>query len=940
VTHGVRVCRRFMLKSIFTGLFVFFALAVPALTFGQATSSTPPFAANLQLWDRGSEVLSLQQFLNQHGFPVSRTGAGSSGQETDFFGLKTYAALVKFQAAEGLPATGFFGPLTRAAIARVTATGAPTNAQTTASSTPPATTFSGIPQLIPLPAGYTPGYGGGGGTAGSGTSGGGSSSDTTPPTVSLTAPTNGATVSGTAVALSATASDNVAVASVQFKADGTNIGSAAATSPYSTTWNSKLVADGSHTIAAVAEDTSGNYATSSIGVTVDNTPPVISTISVSTTTTTSSSAVITWTTNEAASSTVSYGITSAYGTASSSASLATSHSITLAGLTASSTYHFQVQSSDGQGNTATSSDQTFTTANYASIIQNDPNLIAFWRMGEASGSTFVDSKSGLNATISGGVTLGTTSNYIVGDPSTAATFDGITGSASIGDVSALNNFTRTAPFTITAIITPTATPTGNGWIYTKANVSGALNGLEFGIRNVGGGRVGLFVQFGSVSQTQWIRLVSTQSLVNFQTYLVGVTYDGSGTAAGMQLYINGVPVPSYDDSGTSAQSIAAGQVTTAVGFPADIGMWGTIHQRFTGNIKDLAIFNVQKSPDWMEALVVAANPALVNVPVVGTDIYTPYMNPRPQVIYDLDIDSDAGDAAEAVMMLNLEHQGLLDIVATVVTSCNSKAAPAWLAIANYYGRASIPTGVNMNNSPGNCVSPNNWVQTVASTYGVPGYTDASDFEAATTTLRRLLAAAPDHSVDWITNGDLGTVQLLLETTADSFSPLTGVQLVAQKIHSLWVNGGNWPTGAGVSDISGTTARSTVTAYVLANWPTNVPILLESISEGNSVQYGANVMEGLNASNPARLAWETYFGNTSVNNTDGGWSSIAFLALVHGLSPYQRIAGGNGTASVNTSTDVTSWTQTTNSNHSWLSKLMSDADLVTATNALIIDHSLW
>jgi hypothetical protein len=361
VTHGVRVCRRFMLKSIFTGLFVFFALAVPALTFGQATSSTPPFAANLQLWDRGSEVLSLQQFLNQHGFPVSRTGAGSSGQETDFFGLKTYAALVKFQAAEGLPATGFFGPLTRAAIARVTATGAPTNAQTTASSTPPATTFSGIPQLIPLPAGYTPGYGGGGGTAGSGTSGGGSSSDTTPPTVSLTAPTNGATVSGTAVALSATASDNVAVASVQFKADGTNIGSAAATSPYSTTWNSKLVADGSHTIAAVAEDTSGNYATSSIGVTVDNTPPVISTISVSTTTTTSSSAVITWTTNEAASSTVSYGITSAYGTASSSAAFTTSHSITLTALASGTIYHFQIAATDNQGNLATSSDATFTT---------------------------------------------------------------------------------------------------------------------------------------------------------------------------------------------------------------------------------------------------------------------------------------------------------------------------------------------------------------------------------------------------------------------------------------------------------------------------------------------------------------------------------------------------------------------------------------------------
>ena len=121
-----------------------------------------------------------------------------------------------------------------------------------------------------------------------------------------------------------------------------------------------MVADGSHTLAAVAEDTAGNYATSSIGITVRNNPPVISSISSGIPTTTS--ATITWTTDEAATSQVNYGTTTSYGIASSSATLATSHSIALTGLTASTAYHFQVQSVDSQGNTATSSDQTFTTA--------------------------------------------------------------------------------------------------------------------------------------------------------------------------------------------------------------------------------------------------------------------------------------------------------------------------------------------------------------------------------------------------------------------------------------------------------------------------------------------------------------------------------------------------------------------------------------------------
>src|SRR5207248_10898297 len=59
-------------------------------------------------------------------------------------------------------------------------------------------------------------------------SGGGGGGDTTPPTVSLTAPANGATVSD-AVTVSASASDNVGVAGVQFKLDGVDLGAEDAT---------------------------------------------------------------------------------------------------------------------------------------------------------------------------------------------------------------------------------------------------------------------------------------------------------------------------------------------------------------------------------------------------------------------------------------------------------------------------------------------------------------------------------------------------------------------------------------------------------------------------------------------------------------------------------------------------------------------------------------
>jgi chitodextrinase len=95
--------------------------------------------------------------------------------------------------------------------------------------------------------------------------------DSTPPVVSLTEPVNGARLGGT-IALSATATDNIAVDHVDFLVNGTVVNTDS-TSPYSFNWDSTSIADGSTTIAARAVDVSNNPATSTVTITVDNTPP-------------------------------------------------------------------------------------------------------------------------------------------------------------------------------------------------------------------------------------------------------------------------------------------------------------------------------------------------------------------------------------------------------------------------------------------------------------------------------------------------------------------------------------------------------------------------------------------------------------------------------------------------------------------------------------------
>jgi subtilisin family serine protease len=101
--------------------------------------------------------------------------------------------------------------------------------------------------------------------------------DNTPPAVSLTAPASGAVVSGTAVTITASASDNVGLRRVDFYRDtNVQIGSST-TAPFSMSWNSTTVPSGAHTLFAIATDMAGNTTTSTVrSITVDNTQPTVS----------------------------------------------------------------------------------------------------------------------------------------------------------------------------------------------------------------------------------------------------------------------------------------------------------------------------------------------------------------------------------------------------------------------------------------------------------------------------------------------------------------------------------------------------------------------------------------------------------------------------------------------------------------------------------------
>jgi hypothetical protein len=104
---------------------------LPAFPAWLNASPNEAFNRRLVVGSIGSDVKSLQQFLNSNGFAVATAGAGSPGNETTTFGPATNRALIKFQMAQGIiqmatdAGAGQVGPMTRAKLNELSGVGMP-----------------------------------------------------------------------------------------------------------------------------------------------------------------------------------------------------------------------------------------------------------------------------------------------------------------------------------------------------------------------------------------------------------------------------------------------------------------------------------------------------------------------------------------------------------------------------------------------------------------------------------------------------------------------------------------------------------------------------------------------------------------------------------------------------------------------------------------------
>ena len=442
-------------------------------------------------------------------------------------------------------------------------------------------------------------------TGSSGGTGGGTT-DTTPPTVSISSPASGSTLTGVTT-LNANASDNVAVASVQFQLDGVNLGTALTASPYSLSWDPTTVAAGNHTLTAVATDTSSNTATSTavgistLGVTV---PPAISAVASSVNS--SSAATVSWTTDQTSSSQVAYGTTGAYGSSTTlNTAMTVAHSVALSGLAAGTTYHYQVKSVNASGQQSASGDYSFTTAAASSGGGSTlPNPAGYWKLNASSGATAIDS-SGNGYT----ATLYNSPAWTAGVSGNALSFNGSNQYAAVTGASALNAY----PLSV-AVWIKTASTSGLHGVVDKYKAS-SLNGYQIFVNN---GNLCAWY-FKDSADYVWDGsgcTLSTPGFTDNKWHQVVFTVD----ATGGKLYVDGVQKASQAWTGI------AGATTTATGlnfarYP------GVTSPYLPGSLDDVRVYNSALNAAQVATLYnsfVTSQPAVwtnpVNVSLTGNSL--------------------------------------------------------------------------------------------------------------------------------------------------------------------------------------------------------------------------------------------------------------------------------------------------------------------------------
>lgn len=252
-------------------------------------------------------------------------------------------------------------------------------------------------------------------------------------------------------------------------------------------------------------------------------------------------------------------------------------------------------------------------------------------------------------------------------------------------------------------------------------------------------------------------------------------------------------------------------------------------------------------------------------------------NPVP-IIFDTDMGNDVDDALALAMIHNLQKRGACNLLAITITKDHPKAASYIDAVNTFYGYPDVPIGVvreGATKDEGKFLKATDdekiYPRDLKSGVNAPD---------ALPLLRKTLAAQPDQSVSLIQVGFFTNFARLLDTPADEHSPLTGRELVAQKVKMLSIMAGAFQTIDTNNHYIEYNVKFDIPAArkLAAEWPT--PIVWSGFEIGISAAYPHESIErdfNYLAHHPIK---ESYYLYNPPPHDRPTWDPTSVLAAVY------------------------------------------------------------
>ncbi len=259
------------------------------------------------------------------------------------------------------------------------------------------------------------------------------------------------------------------------------------------------------------------------------------------------------------------------------------------------------------------------------------------------------------------------------------------------------------------------------------------------------------------------------------------------------------------------------------------------------------------------------------------------MDDKPLIIFDTDMDTDCDDVGALVMLLEAHLQNKIELLGMIADSVCRYAAPCCEAIAKSYGvsvlvgtiyadeYANVARFADYCKHSAKCASEGrDYNRVFAEEIGKID----TDYPDAVAMYRKLLADAEDGSVIVLCVGMLTTIAETLTSEPDEISPLTGVQLFAQKVKKVITMGDpeklndfNW----------GNDALATQVFFQLCPAPIYIS------AKGKTIITGAHLSTQVPETNLIRRAYEQWLGKPDCGRAS--WDLIATLFAINPATPH-------------------------------------------------------